>query len=173
MDAIAVSDAMHIRDPPRAQRRFQIEQRVFRHFQPGNQPKPLPLDHLAADELAAHDVQHAVALDQPKRRRASLMRGRSAIPSGFRPDRPHPPGLVKRFVGTDHHIHILRRAGQQGFKRIRRQQIVAIHKRDPLAPRTRKAEVARRADPLIFLRKDMDARVPFGIAARQCQRIVP
>ena len=33
--------------------------------------------------------------------------------------------------------------------------------------------LARRADPLIFLRKDMDARVPFGIAARQCQRIVP
>ena len=75
-------------------------------------------------------------------------------------------------MGTDHHIHILRRAGQQGFKRIRRQQIVAIHKRDPLAPRMRKAEVARRADPLIFLRKDMEARVPFGIAARQRQRIV-
>ena len=94
-----------------------------------------PLNQRPPNQLAAHDVEHTVALDQSEYRRVFFLFSVLAIPACFRPNAPRMPPLVKRLMRADDHVHVFCRARKQGFERIGRQYIVAIHKRDPFAPR--------------------------------------
>ena len=134
-------------------KRIQIEQHVLANLHARRHAKPLFADHRRPVELCAHGIERAVRPDEAFQNRLPI------------PLRAGKPFLAPALVGVADGIRAaedVRRAviqRKQGCQRVRRQNVVRIHKGQPFAPRRRHARVSRARYAAVFLMDHANPRI--------------